>query len=60
MGMELIAEIRRELMDQLSRGEEWTDQEIREKIDDLVIQRTRKSTLTVTEKARMGRELFIP
>lgn len=58
MGMELIAEIRRELMDQLSRGEEWTDQEIREKIDDLVIQRTRKSTLTVTEKARMGRELF--
>lgn len=58
MGMELITEIRRELMDQLSQGESWSDQEIREKIDDLVIGRTRNTTLTVAEKAGISRDLF--
>lgn len=58
MGVELIAEIRRELMEQLSLGENWSDEEIREKIDDLVIQKTRNSLLTVTEKAGISRDLF--
>lgn len=58
MGMELFAAIRRELMEQLSQGEEWTDNEIQEKIDDLVIQRTRKTGLSVSDKTRISRELF--
>lgn len=58
MGMELFTAIRRELMEQLSQGEEWTDDEIQEKIDDLVIQRTRNTGLSVSDKTRISRELF--
>lgn len=56
--MELFTAIRRELMEQLSQGEEWTDDEIQEKIDDLVIQRTRNTGLSVSDKTRISRELF--
>ncbi|HIS26284.1 MAG TPA: CpaF family protein [Candidatus Pullilachnospira intestinigallinarum] len=56
--MEFLAEIRRELMEQLGQGEDWSDEEIRDKIDELVIRMTRKSSLTVTEKAVISRELF--
>ena len=58
MGMELFTAIRWELMEQLSQGEEWTDDEIQEKIDDLVIQRTRNTGLSVSDKTRISRELF--
>lgn len=58
MGLELIAEIRRELMEQLSQGENWSDEEIRDKIDDLVIQKTRNRLLTITEKTEISRDLF--
>lgn len=44
-----FADIRQELMSELDQGIEWTDTQILEKIDDLVLMHTRRSCLTVGE-----------
>lgn len=58
MEMELYRNLRQELMDGLSEGRDWDDGEILEKIDGLVLARTRKYGMTVTEKEELRQELF--
>lgn len=58
MEREFFGEIRQELMEELDQGREWTDQQILEKIDDLVLTRTRRSRLSVVEKENLRKELF--
>lgn len=53
-----FADIRQELMSELDQGIEWTDTQILEKIDDLVLMHTRRSCLTVGEKESLRKELF--
>lgn len=45
-------------MSELDQGIEWTDTQILEKIDDLVLMHTRRSCLTVGEKESLRKELF--
>lgn len=53
-----FADIRQELMRELDQEAEWSDVQILEKIDDLVLLRTRRSSLTVNEKEQLRKELF--
>lgn len=53
-----FADIRQELMKELDQEAEWSDVQILEKIDDLVLLRTRRSSLTVNEKEQLRKELF--
>lgn len=53
-----FADIRQELMRELDQETEWSDVQILEKIDDLVLMRTRRSRLTVNEKEQLRKELF--
>lgn len=53
-----FADIRQELMRELDQEAEWSDVQILEKIDDLVLLRTRRSRLTVNEKEQLRKELF--
>lgn len=53
-----FADIRQELMRELDQEAEWSDVQILEKIDDLVLLRTRRSSLTVNEKQHLRKELF--
>ena len=48
-----FADIRQELMRELDQEAEWSDVQILEKIDDLVLLRTRRSSLTVNEKEQL-------
>ncbi|MBS6193965.1 MAG: CpaF family protein [Clostridiales bacterium] len=45
-------------MKELDQGREWTDIQILEKIDDLVLTRTRRSRLSVKEKEELRKSLF--
>ena len=45
-------------MRELDQEAEWSDVQILEKIDDLVLLRTRRSSLTVNEKEQLRKELF--
>ena len=53
-----FADIRQELMRELDQEAEWSAVQILEKIDDLVLLRTRRSSLTVNEKEQLRKELF--
>ena len=53
-----FADIRQELMRELDQEAEWSDVQILEKIDDLILLRTRRSSLTVNEKEQLRKELF--
>ena len=53
-----FTDIRQELMRELDQETEWSDMQILEKIDDLVLMRTRRSRLTVNEKEQLRKELF--
>ena len=53
-----FADIRQELMRELDQEAEWSDVQILEKIDDLVLLRTRRSSLTVNKKEQLRKELF--
>ena len=53
-----FADIRQELMRELDQEAEWSDVQILEKIDDLVLLRTRRSSLTVNEKEQLRKELL--
>lgn len=53
-----FADIRQELMRELDQEAEWSGVQILEKIDDLVLLRTRRSSLTVNEKEQLRKELF--
>lgn len=53
-----FADIRQELMRELDQETEWSDVQILEKIDDLVLMRTRRSCLKVNEKEQLRKELF--
>lgn len=53
-----FADIRQELMRELDQEAEWSDVQILEKIDNLVLLRTRRSSLTVNEKEQLRKELF--
>lgn len=55
---EFFGDIRQELMKELDQGREWTDIQILEKIDDLVLTRTRRSRLSVKEKEELRKSLF--
>lgn len=58
MSGEYYTEIRKELMKELEEGREWTDAQILERIDELVLAGTRRSGLLVQEKEMLRRELF--
>lgn len=58
MEREFFSELQRELMQELDQGIEWSDVQILEKIDDLVLMRTRRSCLSVNEKEQLRKELF--
>lgn len=58
MGREYYGELRQELMRKLEYAGEWTDEDILEQIDELVLSRTRRSRLSVEEKEKLRTELF--
>ncbi|NCB91769.1 MAG: CpaF family protein [Clostridia bacterium] len=58
MKNDFFAEIRKDLMKELEAGREWSDTEILERIDELVLNRTRRSGLLVQEKEMLRKELF--
>lgn len=58
MGREYYRELREELMQKLEYAGEWTDEDILEQIDELVLSKTRRSRLSVEEKEMLRTELF--
>lgn len=54
----LFIRIRRELMEVLEQEKEWRDEEILEKIDELVLIHTRRSGMSVREKETLRKEIF--
>lgn len=58
MERELFGDIRGELMHVLESDNEWEDEEILERIDELVLKHTRRSKLLVGEKENLRKELF--
>ena len=58
MGRAYYGELRAELMQKLEGAGEWTDEDILEQIDELVLARTRRSRLSVEEKEMLRTELF--
>lgn len=58
MGRAYYGELREELMQKLECAGEWTDEDILEQIDELVLSRTRRSRLSVEEKEMLRTELF--
>lgn len=58
MERELFGDIRGELMCVLESENEWEDEAILERIDELVLKYTRRSKLSVGEKESLRKELF--
>lgn len=58
MGREYYRQLREELMQTLEYAGEWSDEDILEQIDELVLARTRRSRLSVEEKEMLRTELF--
>ena len=55
---EMYTVIRKKLMQDLDDGREWQDEEILDRIDELVLAETRRTRLRVEEKETMRKELF--
>ena len=55
---EMYTVIRKKLMQELDDGREWQDEEILDRIDELVLAETRRTRLRVEEKETMRKELF--
>lgn len=51
-------ELRRKLMEELGQGGEWSDEEILDHIDRIVLSATRRSVMTIADKEVLRRELF--
>lgn len=54
----MFGRIRHELMEELEQGKEWSDEEILEKIDELVLVHTRRTGMSVREKETLRKEIF--
>lgn len=54
----MFVRIRRELMEELERGKEWSDEEILEKIDELVLIHTRRTGMSVRGKETLRKQIF--
>ena len=55
---EMYTVIRKKLMQDLDDGREWQDEEILDRIDELVLAETRRTRLRVEDKEAMRKELF--
>lgn len=55
---EMYTVIRKKLMQELDDGREWQDEEILDRIDELVLAETRRTRLRVEDKEAMRKELF--
>lgn len=58
MTTDLYGVVRKELMEELAGGKEWSDQEILERIDELVLGNTRRTGMSVKEKETLRKEIF--
>lgn len=58
MGKNLCVMIRQQLMEELEEGKEWSDEEILERIDELVLMNTRRSSMSVLDKEMLRKEIF--
>ena len=58
MEEELFVKIRHHLMETLENGKDWSDQEILEQIDELVLVHTRRTKMSVNEKESLRKEIF--
>ena len=58
MEEELFMKIRHHLMETLENGKDWSDQEILEQIDELVLIHTRRTKMSVSEKENLRKEIF--
>lgn len=58
MEEELFVKIRHQLMETLENGKDWSDQEILEQIDELVLIHTRRTKMSVSEKENLRKEIF--
>jgi len=56
--MELFRELRHALMEELESAGELTDEEISEKIDELLVNRERVNYIALKDKVRLSQELF--
>ena len=56
--MELFRELRHALMEELESAGELTDEEISEKIDELLVNRERVNYIPLKDKVRLSQELF--
>lgn len=54
----MFGRIRHELMQELEQGKEWSDEDILEKIDELVLVHTRRTGMSVREKETLRKEIF--
>lgn len=55
---ELYGRLRSSLMSELEDGQDWTDEEILEKIDRLVLRMTGRTGLTIGERNSLRKEIF--
>lgn len=58
MERDLFSAVRKDLMTELEKEREWSDQEILEKIDELVLVHTRRTRMSVKEKDALRKEVF--
>lgn len=58
MERKFFGKLRRELLNVLEDEKAWTDEEILEQIDEIVLINTRRSKLTIYEKETIRKELF--
>ena len=58
MEEKLFVKIRHQLMETLENGKDWSDQEILEQIDELVLIHTRRTKMSVSEKENLRKEIF--
>ncbi|MGN1139598.1 MAG: CpaF family protein [Oliverpabstia sp.] len=58
MEEEMFGKIRDRLMETLENGKDWSDQEILDRIDELVLVHTRRTKMSVSEKENLRKEIF--